>query len=84
MINPKQSNELSKDSPGNTNIDPLGLQNLFGGTNKNPLQSALSVDGAKIFIVTSQGLVLPLSGLKNGVTDILPNIPGLPKLSFIS
>lgn len=86
ILNPIQSRQSAKESSSDTN--PLGLPNLFGGLNilngtKNPLQSALSGDEAKLFFVATQGLVIPVSEFKNGLTDLLPNIQGLPKLPFV-
>lgn len=64
------------------------------GTNKNPLESLFSgngANGAKIFLVTTQGIVMPIDTILKGFANMfqglpnfpgqgLPNMPALPNL----
>lgn len=90
-----QGTSQGTNSNENNNNNPLtGIQNLFNnfnilnGTNGNPLQSLFSgnaLNGAKVFVIATQGLVMPVDTILKGFTSLfqgLPNIPGLSNLPF--
>lgn len=58
----------------NNNANPLNpLQSLFTGTGQ---------DGAKVFLLATQGIVIPLKSLLGGFNNMLqglPSLPGIPK-----
>lgn len=93
--------ELLVENSNENNNNPLsGIQNAFSnlnilnGTNKNPLESLFSgngANGAKIFLVTTQGIVMPMDTLVKGFANMfqalpnfagqgLPSMPGLQNL----